>query len=257
MRIKKLSYLDYPKIKKLIPYLGSNDGGSSVSALLELPSGILNDILPQKYMFKEESYMFSDGDEILGMITVEPTAGNPYKINISRLVFKQDYYDIGKQLVDFVIAKYGAKGAHAFTVFVDISHDELCTLFVDGCGFRQCAYENLWKLDNFTPESKNISPFRPCQNTDAKEIITTGAGSNVIYEEATKDKANTKPEKININTADAAKLQTLPGIGAEMAKKIIEHRKNNGKFKTIEEFKNVPGIGESKFNALKDLIKIQ
>lgn len=170
MRIKKLSYLDYPKIKKLIPYLGSNDGGSSVSALLELPSGILNDILPQKYMFKEESYMLSDGDEILGMITVEPTAGNPYKINISRLVFKQDYYDIGKQLVDFVIAKYGAKGAHAFTVFVDISHDELCTLFVDGCGFRQCAYENLWKLDNFTPESKNISPFRPCQNTDAKEI---------------------------------------------------------------------------------------
>lgn len=103
----------------------------------------------------------------------------------------------------------------------------------------------------------NIKETTDTKNTDAKEIITTGAGSNVIYEEATKDKANTKPEKININTADAAKLQTLPGIGAEMAKKIIEHRKNNGKFKTIEEFKNVPGIGESKFNALKDLIKIQ
>ena len=103
----------------------------------------------------------------------------------------------------------------------------------------------------------NIKETTDTKNTDAKEIITTGAGSNVIYEEATKDKANTKPEKININTADAAKLQTLPGIGAEMAKKIIEHRKNNGKFKTIEEFKNVPGIGESKFNALKNLIKIQ
>lgn len=170
MIIKRLSYLDYPKIKQLIPYLGSSDNLSSIKAILELPSGILNDVLPLKYMYKEESYILTEKDEILGLITIEPTIGNPYKINISRLVFKQDLYDIGKQLVDFVVSKYGAKGAHSFSVFIDICHDELCTLFSEGCNFRQCSYENLWKLENFTPLSPNCAKFRNCQNSDAKEV---------------------------------------------------------------------------------------
>ena len=170
MRIKKFSYLDYSQVKQLIPYLGSNDRGNNFSSIIEIPCGIINEILPIKYMFKEESYVLCEGHEVLGMITIEPTSGNPYKINISRLVFKKDYYDIGRKLVDYIIAKYGAKGAHSFTVFVDISHEELCTLFIEGCGFRQCAYENLWKLDKFEPDTKNAAPFNPCQNADAKEI---------------------------------------------------------------------------------------
>lgn len=182
MRIKKLSYLDYTKIKQLIPYLGTNDKGNSLRSLIELPGSIINEILPIKYMFKEESYVLCDGNEIIGMITIEPTAGNPYKINITQLIFKQDFYDIGKQLVNYIVAKYGGKGAHSFTVFVDISHDELCTLFVDGCGFRQCSYENLWKLDNFQPKNNNIAPFRNCQNSDTKDIAHLyNAELNTLY----------------------------------------------------------------------------
>lgn len=63
-------------------------------------------------------------------------------------------------------------------------------------------------------------------------------------------------KKINLNTANQADLETLPGIGEATALKIIDYRNTNGKFNTIEDLKNVKGIGDSKFEKVKDLIKV-
>lgn len=62
--------------------------------------------------------------------------------------------------------------------------------------------------------------------------------------------------KININTADAAALDTLPGIGPSTAQKIIDYRKNKGPFSSLEDIKSVPGIGESKYQNLKEYITL-
>lgn len=62
---------------------------------------------------------------------------------------------------------------------------------------------------------------------------------------------------ININTAIESELEDLPGIGAVKAKQIVEYRTSNGVFKTPEEIKNVPGIGDKTFNSLKDMITIE
>lgn len=62
--------------------------------------------------------------------------------------------------------------------------------------------------------------------------------------------------KVNINTATQTELETLSGIGPSTALKIINYRKQNGKFKSIEDIKNVSGIGEAKFNSIKDSISI-
>ena len=51
--------------------------------------------------------------------------------------------------------------------------------------------------------------------------------------------------KINLNTATEAELQTISGIGAKKAQEIIRFRDEQGPFKTVEELKNVPGIGEN------------
>jgi competence protein ComEA len=78
------------------------------------------------------------------------------------------------------------------------------------------------------------------------------------------DKPAAKPAKaaaapagpVNLNTATQAQLETLPGIGAATAKRIIEHRQKNGNFKKVEELMNVKGIGEKAFLKLKSQVTV-
>ena len=67
---------------------------------------------------------------------------------------------------------------------------------------------------------------------------------------------NNNDSKISINNATEEQLQTLSGIGASKAKDIIEYRKNNGGFKSIEDILKVNGIGEILFEKIKDNITI-
>ena len=59
-----------------------------------------------------------------------------------------------------------------------------------------------------------------------------------------------------VGYASESELQKLSGIGSSMAKRIIDYRQEVGYFNSIEEIKNVSGIGEAKFNKIKDNITI-
>lgn len=63
-------------------------------------------------------------------------------------------------------------------------------------------------------------------------------------------------KKININTASLADLQQLPRIGEKVAQRIIDFRKEHGKFRKIEEIMKVRGVGEKVFEKIKDLITV-
>ncbi len=169
-RIRRLNCLDIPKISKMIEYLDNKVSIKFTKDLRNEAFTLLHSILPLKYKFLPESYVLSDGKEILGLISIVPTMGNPYKINISRLIFGNNYYDAGKQLVEFVIARYGSKGAASFCVTVDESHEELMQLFSQGCGFRHCSCESLWKIENYNFDNVFPASFRACQNSDAKQV---------------------------------------------------------------------------------------
>lgn len=82
--------------------------------------------------------------------------------------------------------------------------------------------------------------------------ITEDAGDGVIKEEA-----GQKGGKVDINKASQTELETLSGVGPSTALKIINYRNENGAFKKIEDIKNVPGIGEAKFESLKDSICVK
>lgn len=62
--------------------------------------------------------------------------------------------------------------------------------------------------------------------------------------------------QVNVNTATAAQLEALPGIGKATAERIIEYRQKNGSFKKIEDLMNVRGIGEKSFLNLKPLVTV-
>jgi competence protein ComEA len=61
---------------------------------------------------------------------------------------------------------------------------------------------------------------------------------------------------VNINTASAAELETLPGIGPAMAQRILEHREANGPFATVDDLQNVRGIGPTMLEELRPLVRI-
>ncbi len=68
--------------------------------------------------------------------------------------------------------------------------------------------------------------------------------------------SQTSAKKININTATLAELQELPRIGEKVAQKIIDFRKENGKFKSTTDLLKIKGIGEKIFSLIKDRITV-
>lgn len=66
----------------------------------------------------------------------------------------------------------------------------------------------------------------------------------------------TQGEKININTADLTELDKISGIGPAIAQRIIDYRNTNGDYQTIEDIKNIKGIGDVTFEKMKDLITV-
>lgn len=84
--------------------------------------------------------------------------------------------------------------------------------------------------------------------------IMAGSGNNVIVEDKVE---RGKKQKVNINEAKQEDFEQLPGIGPSIAKKIIEYREQNGKFTSIDELQEVKGIGEAKFENIKEYIMVK
>lgn len=91
-----------------------------------------------------------------------------------------------------------------------------------------------------------------CNNICNVEVIEV---NNCIEQSTTSQDINSN-NLVNINTATIEELLTLSGIGESKAKSIIEYRSNNGSFKTIDDLKNVSGIGDALFNKIKDKIAV-
>jgi len=100
---------------------------------------------------------------------------------------------------------------------------------------------------------KIIVPYKTYSETG--EEINANTYSHVASAYSSSPVSNSA--KININTANATMLQTLSGIGPVLSERIIEYRNQNGLFGVIDDIKDVSGIGEKKFEGIKDLICVQ
>jgi len=87
-------------------------------------------------------------------------------------------------------------------------------------------------------------------------LFALTAGDIVFAQKAGGKPVASAPAVVNLNTATATQIATLPGVGEKAAQRIIEYREKNGGFKKIEELMNVKGIGEKSFLKLKPLITV-
>lgn len=92
------------------------------------------------------------------------------------------------------------------------------------------------------------------QNNSDSTQVTSNKDNNSSNNATQSD---SQGSKININTADLKQLDNIPGVGEATANKILSYRDENGEFKSIEEIKNVNGIGDKKFENMKDLICVK
>ena len=86
-----------------------------------------------------------------------------------------------------------------------------------------------------------------------ENILSSDSGEGIVEE----NKESSQSSSLNINKATEKDFQNLPGIGPSLASKIIAYRDENGKFSNIEEIKNVNGIGNSKYENIKEYIYIK
>ena len=87
---------------------------------------------------------------------------------------------------------------------------------------------------------------------DGEQIIVPGPGTDSPAEVS----GGSGDQKIHLNTATAAELDALPGVGPVIAARIILFRETNGPFKTLEDLLDVPGIGEAKLADLRDHLQV-
>ena len=126
-------------------------------------------------------------------------------------------------------------------------------------GFREDAYTKDVNLAYKLEDGMKI--YIPTMEEKENEKANVIVESNIETENNNNSYSNTDEgknvnSKVNINTASKEELDTLPGIGPSTAEKIINYRKEKGKFKSIEEIKDVSGIGDSKYENIKDMIEI-
>lgn len=102
----------------------------------------------------------------------------------------------------------------------------------------------------------NVSIYIPGEDEESEDNEILRSGDQTIWGDGQGSGSSltaVPSSRVNINSADRDLLMSLPGIGAVTADAIIEYRSQRS-FASIEEIMNVSGIGEAKYNAIKDLI---
>lgn len=169
------------------------------------------------------------------------------KVDIKGFIKNPGVYELSSEsrILD-VIEKAGGLLENANTEHLNLSRkvlDEMVIIIYSNDEVNQLKStdkENI-KLDN----DAYIDKTNVVNNTSSNNTTKTNNTSK-----------NETPSIVSLNTGTKDELMTLKGIGESKAKLIIEYRENNGGFKSIEEIKNIKGIGDSIYSKIKEYIKL-
>ena len=140
-------------------------------------------------------------------------------------------------------------------------NDRIKTLIDKAGGFKEgYSIKNINLAAKLSDGDKIYIPSVSEEKNSENNNINTNSNSSGKGQNVKTDRNNVSimknNSKININTANMSELKQITGIGESTANKIIDYRENVGKFKKIEDIKEVKGIGDAKYESLKNKITI-
>ena len=198
-------------------------------------------------------FWMGSGDE---EITVDGSGGDTQ-------VVEEGAGDSSGEVADGVA---GTTGTSSGKLYVDISGEvERPGVYEVSEGTR--LFEVIEQAGGLTDEADIDSLNRAETVADGQKILISAKGENSSGSQGTQSgsgtnngsgtgSGTTNDGKVNINMAESAELQTIPGIGPSKAQRIIEYRQSNGNFSSIEDIQNVSGIGSKTFESIKDYITV-
>jgi hypothetical protein len=173
-KIIPLRYSDMEKVRKMIEYVSPNISKDRVNGetFVHSPFAVLHGLLPINLKFLQECYVAVEGEELLGLISLAPDGNQKTRWKINRLILNPNAYDAGKQLIDYVVNKYGGAGVETFVTTIDENYTEAIALFKTACSFRSCSKITIWEYENLKniETSKNKLSLRAAELSDAKNL---------------------------------------------------------------------------------------
>jgi hypothetical protein len=158
-------------IQYVVPGVASNL--ISEDKFITYPLNLIHDLLPVNLKFLQESYVAVEKDEVLGLISLTPDTKQKTRWRINKLILNVNAYDVGKQLIDFVVNKYGGAGVETFITVLNETSAEAIALFKNNCGFRSCTQIHVFEKTNlqFNKELySNYNLLREVRPSDAENL---------------------------------------------------------------------------------------
>ncbi len=166
---------DIKKIVKMIEYVspGMSPDMTGNENFIHFPVNIVHNILPVHMKFLQECYVAVENNEPLGLISLISDGHTKTRWKINRLVLGMNAYDIGKQLIDYVVNKYGGAGVEIFITVIDENYPEAIALFKNACFFRNYSKINVWKYENPYELEADVKYklFRKPRLSDSKKLL--------------------------------------------------------------------------------------
>lgn len=219
-------------------------------------------------MFSKKENVVSNPDKNIALVSeevvkeevkCEKEENKEIRVDVKGAVSKQGVYLLHEgDIVNDAILAAGGITSKGTTKNINLSKklDDQMVIYV-----YTVAELNKYMKDNEVDTKTNVEkeschcPTYDISNCEGASIIE----NNEIIGGQESDNSNDENNiggKININTASKEQLLSLSGIGESKALAIIEYRNNNGNFSSIEQIKNVTGIGDALFAKIKDFITI-
>ena len=171
-KIRRFNISHFKKVQKMVSSISPDEKISYSGTILGGLLDIFQDFMPLALRKSPESYIVvNENNDVKAFITIEVTKGNKHKWFVKQLFLDKNSFDEGKQLIGYVVAKYGALGADTFCVLIDENDETSAELFSKRCGFRLCSREVVWHASDIDLNSTyKWADFCKLSNFEAKKV---------------------------------------------------------------------------------------